>query len=389
MGHTLSIDNEFELTKEKTLKGVAAEGLFPPLRALSDQVEQESRAKLMDSVRKLETFQVGEGLIGEVAKSHKPLLIVDTKREPRMVHHDDPALKISSLIIVPMQIREELIGVLAVANPADGRVFNESDFSLTQSLAEQASVAVYNADLMTMQIEKTKIDMDLSLASNIQQMLLPRSFPEIEGLEIDAFYRPAQMVGGDLYDVFQVAPNRVAVAIADVSGKGIPASILMAICQTNFRHFSRQVDSPAAVLRAMNHELMNEMRPDMFITLIYAIIDTKENTLTLARAGHELPILYHGNGDNGHKLELIGSEGMALGMVPSDIFDVVLADKTTPFQPGDTLVLYTDGVTEVVDENDEELFKTTLDHWKDKKLPHNARIHLFNFMQSYRTIVFM
>ena len=342
----------FELSEEDSLVGVAAEGLFPPLRALVD--DGGSRAKLIDSVRKLETFQMGEGLIGGVGKSHKPMLIVDTTKEPRMVLHDDPALLITSLIIAPMRIRGELIGVLAVANPADGQAFNESDFSLAQSLAEQAAVAVYNADLMSVQIAKNKIDMDLTLASNIQQMLLPHSFPRIEGLEIDAFYRPAQMVGGDLYDVFQVGPNRVAVAIADVSGKGIPASLLMAICQTNLRHFSRQVESPAAVLRAMNHELMSEMRPDMFITLIYAIIDTAENTLTFARAGHELPILYHGNGDKEKKVELIGSEGMALGMVPSDIFDVVVADKTVPFEPGDILVLYTDGVTEASDEKDME-----------------------------------
>ncbi len=345
-----------------TLKGVAVEGLFPPLRSITDVSEEKSmtRAKFIEMVLKSESFEVGEGLIGSVAKNQEGIFIRDAQREPRLVKHTDPALKVVSIMFVPLKIRHEVIGVIAVANPVDGAFFTESDFSLLNSLAEQASMAVHNADLMALQIEKNKMDLDLSLASSIQRMLLPQTFPSVEGMEIDAFYKPAQQVGGDLYDVLDIGSGKVGVAIADVSGKGIPASILMAICQTNLRHYSRMNPSPSQVLCQMNRDLMVEMRQDMFITLIYAIIDMKENTITIARAGHELPVIYKKKNIERGAIELIGSEGMALGMVSSDIFDMVISDKVIPFEPGDIFVLYTDGVTETMNEDEVEFSNVRL-----------------------------
>lgn len=349
----------FERVKADKFQGVAVEGLFPPLRAITNPEDEKhlTRARFIEQVLKSESFDIGEGLIGSVAKTGEGIFVEDASKEPRLVKHADEALAITSAMFMPLKIRGEIMGVLAVANPSDGSMFTESDFSLLESLAEQASMAVHNADLMALQIEKNKMDMDLSLASSIQRMLLPQDFPETEKIQIDAHYKPAQKVGGDLYDVFPVAPGRIALAIADVSGKGIPASLLMAICQTNLRHFARQIDSPSSVLRAMNHELMNEMRQDMFITLIYAIVDMNENTITIARAGHELPILYN---HEEKVAELISSEGMALGMVPSDIFDVVISDKTIPFNAGDIFVLYTDGVTETINDDEDEFSNTRL-----------------------------
>lgn len=352
----------FERISGDRLRGVAVEGLFPPLRSVPDQYDEKSmtRAKFVEEVLKSEVYEMGEGLVGSVAKSREGIFVEDASKEPRLVKHRDRALIIHTIMLVPLKIRHELMGVLAVANPADGSAFTESDFSLLNSLAEQASMAIHNADLMTLQIEKNKLDLDLSLASSIQRMLLPQSFPEVDNIQIDALYKPAQKVGGDLYDVFPIGPGRIGLAIADVSGKGIPASLLMAICQTNLRHYSRQIDSPSSVLRAMNHELMTEMRQDMFITLIYAIVDMNAHTITIARAGHELPILY-ANGDGSHgRTELVSSEGMALGMVPSDIFDMVISDKTIPFGAGDLFVLYTDGVTETVNEEEVEFSNNRL-----------------------------
>lgn len=351
----------FERQGDK-FRGVAVEGLFPPLHPMTETSLDKSltRAKFIEQILKSESFELGEGLVGSVAKNREGIFVEDPAKEPRLVKHKDEALKIDSIMLVPLKIRDEVIGVLAVANPTDGAAFTESDFSLLDSLAEQASLAVHNADLMALQIEKNKMDLDLSLASSIQRMLLPQNFPESDQLLIDALYKPAQKVGGDLYDVFEIAPGRIGIAIADVSGKGIPASLLMAICQTNLRHLSRQTESPSKVLCEMNRELMSEMRQDMFITLIYAIVDMNTDTITIARAGHELPVLYS-QGQKGKKgTELISSEGMALGMVPSDIFDMVISDKTIPFVQGDIFVLYTDGVTETVNEDEVEFSNARL-----------------------------
>ncbi|WP_269540922.1 GAF domain-containing SpoIIE family protein phosphatase [Cerasicoccus fimbriatus] len=335
--------------KDNKLHGVAVEGLFPPQRPLPESSREKlsTRAKFIEGILRSEVFDIGEGVIGSVAKSGKAILIEDATSDPRVVQHGDASLQVRSLVVAPIPFRTEVLGVLAVANPADGLAFNETDFSLIESLAEQAGLAIHNSDLMQVQMEKQKLDFDISMASSIQGMILPSVYPQLEGLDIDAFYRPAQKIGGDLYDVFSVGEKRVAFAIADVSGKGVPASLLMAICQTNLRHFAKRYDSPAEILRQMNREMTPEMRQDMFITLIFAVIDMEKDTLTMARAGHELLLLVHGESGNGTaKAEMVGSEGMAIGMVPSEIFDMIIEDRTVPFEKGDSAVFYTDGVTE-------------------------------------------
>jgi sigma-B regulation protein RsbU (phosphoserine phosphatase) len=267
---------------------------------------------------------------------------------------------VRSLIAVPLQFRDRFFGVLAVANSADGNPFTTSDFSLMQSLAEQAALALHNAEFLSFQIEKRQLDLDLSLASGIQQMLLPREAPQIAGLDIDARYTPAQKVGGDLYDLFLLSPTKLGVAVADVSGKGIPASLLMAICRTNLRQIATRHDSPAATLAELNRVLGNDLR-GMFITMLYAVVDTVEHRVTLARAGHELPLFSRRNQLTGvPEGSYVGCEGMPLGMVPDELFRSVIMDCTEPFVAGDNLVLYTDGITEAPNEEDKEFSGTRL-----------------------------
>lgn len=338
----------FEYTDDDKLRGVAVEGLFPPQKPLPRKSTEKlsTRAKFIEGILRSEVFSMGETIIGAVARSGEAVLIEDATKDPRVVQHDDPSLKVRSMIVAPILFRKKVLGVLAVANPADGMAFNDADLSLVQSLAEQAGMALHNSDLMKVQIEKNKLDFDLTMASSIQGMLLPTTFPENPSLDIDAYYRPAQKIGGDLYDVFRLDDHRIGVAIADVSGKGVPASLLMAICQTNLRHFVLENTTPTEVLKSMNKALAGEIRQDMFITMIYAIFDTRENTLTLARAGHELPLVISRDANGEGNANYIHSEGMALGMVPPEIFDLVIEDKTIPFNRGDVAVFYTDGVTE-------------------------------------------
>lgn len=347
----------FERTKENTLKGVAVEGLFPPQAPLPERskVKLTTRAKFIEQILKSETIDFGEGLIGSVAQKGEAVLIEDGASDPRVIKHDDPALAVQSIIAAPIIFRDRLIGVLAVANPADGMAFNETDYSLAQSLADQAGLAIHNSDLLNLQIEKKKLDLDLSLASNIQQMLLPKEYPKVKDLEMDAVYIPAQKVGGDLYDFFPLSETRLAVAVADVSGKGIPASLLMTICRCNLRHFSALHDSPSKVLMELNRSMAPDMRQDMFITLIYAVVDTAKNEIVFARAGHELPLLSRHDSEKGiHVTEMVGSEGIAVGLVDPELFDAVIEDKTVPFEKGNMLVFYTDGVTEAANEEDVE-----------------------------------
>jgi sigma-B regulation protein RsbU (phosphoserine phosphatase) len=339
------------------LRGVAVQGLFPPHRPLPESVRERisTRAKFLEQILRSETFEVGEGLVGAVAQGGEGLLISDARADPRVVKHEDPALKVRSVIVVPISFRERNIGVLAIVNPGDSGSFSDTDFSLAKSLAEQAALAIHNLDLMAMQIEKSRLDVDLSIAREIQSTLLPRDFPKDPLLDISALYRPAQKVGGDLYDVFRLGPHRYGVAVADVSGKGVAASLVMAICQTHLRHLARSFESPARVLTELNRLMDMEIRQEMFVTMVYAVIDMESGHIRFARAGHEKPLLMRrGEGLERAQVDFLTSEGMALGLVPSDFFSQTINDCTVNFRAGDIFVLYTDGITEAANAEETE-----------------------------------
>lgn len=338
------------------LRVAAVEGLFPPQRPLPRKFvsTETTRVQFIEGILRGETFHLGEGLVGTAAKTGQALLISNANEDPRVLQHDDPSLEVRSLIIAPIIFRGNLLGVLAVANPGDGFVFTETDFSLVQSLAEQAGLAINNNRMLSLQLEKNRLDLDIELASSIQGLLLPGASPATGQLDVATAYRPAQKIGGDLYDVFPLDEHRIGLAVADVSGKGISGAILMATCQTHLRHFARDQASPAAALRSLNSAIEHVMRTDMFITITYAIVDLQRRLITLARAGHEAPILLRKQANGSFTVEQPECEGMALGMVPADLFDESIDDCELAFNSGDALVLFTDGVTETVNANGTE-----------------------------------
>jgi sigma-B regulation protein RsbU (phosphoserine phosphatase) len=347
----------FERGADNMMRGVAVEGLFPPHRPVADsqRLKLGSRARFIEQVLKSESFPVGEGVVGRVAATGRGELITHAANDPRIVKHEDPALMVRSVIAAPITVRKHLIGVLCVCNASDGLPFTETDYSLVEALAEQAGLAVHNADFLALQVDKQQLDLDIALASDIQQMLLPREMPAVPGLDIDARYLAAQKVSGDLYDVFKLGDGRVGLAVADVAGKGISASLLMAICRTTLRQIAPHLSSPAQVLTEVNRSLAGDMREGNYITMTYAVVDASKNQVTVARAGHELTLLSRRDATTGTYIsEFIGSEGMPVGMVDADLFEAAIEDRTLEFAPGSTLVLYTDGLTEAPNAEDKE-----------------------------------
>jgi len=347
----------FQRTGNGQMRSVAVEGLFPPHRPLPSGANDTlgTRARFIEQVLKSEEFPDHEGVVGAVVTTGQGQLIANAETDPRIVRHEDPALAVRSVIAVPVRFRESFFGVLAVANSADGGPFTQNDFILLQSLAEQAALALHNADLLSMQVEKRQMDVDLSLAIGIQQMLLPRDPPTIAGLDLDARYAAAQKVSGDFYDMIPLSPTRLGVVVADVSGKGIAAAMLMSICRTALRQIAPRHTSPAEALRELNHALQGDTHPGMFITLLYAVVDVSADQVTLARAGHEKPLLaQHNPQSHAVQTEFVASEGMPLGMVEDELFGMALRDVVRPFEQGDVLVLYTDGLTEAPNEHGTE-----------------------------------
>ena len=350
----------YEKTPNGRLKGVSVEGLFPPQRAIKTSHDEKDipRARFIEKILNSEILESEEGIVGEVVKTGKPVLIADALNDPRVIKHSDESLMVRSMIFAPIIHDDQCLGVLAVANPSSGLPFSETDFSMIKSLGEQAALAIKNSDAMNLRFEKTRMDADLKLAHDVQELFLTRDFPLIKGLEIGAKYVPSAQVGGDFYDFYKLSSHKFCFCVADVSGKGVPASLLMALCQTHLKHLVHKNRSPAEVLRLLNEELFPRIRKDMFITLFLVELDTKSNKLTYARAGHEPALLVkkpHTDAENENSSisELKGS-GMALGMVEPILFNDLIKDEIDDFALGDLLFLYTDGVTETSNQEKEE-----------------------------------
>jgi len=233
-----------------------------------------------------------------------------------------------------------------VANVAEGAPFSEGDFGVFKTIAEQSAFALYNAIIYSQAAEKKHLDLDLLVAQDIQRILLPTESPSMSGFDIDGVNMPARQMSGDYYGYIRVDDHRWGIAIGDVSGKGVPASLIMAMCRSVLRSTAPGNQSAAEVLHKVNRQLFPDIKEDMFISLAYLILDDQSNKATLCRAGHDAPLLYTARTGEVTKLN---PPGMALGIDSGDVFDRITGDFTFTMEQGDCLVLYTDGVTEALD----------------------------------------
>ncbi len=336
------------------LRAESVKGFFPPPM----QVDNTVADKFATRVEYLETFLKSEPLLAdsqnillEVSRSGEPLLIHDATSDARFPKFKEESLHVRTYIAVPLDYRGEQLGVMALANREDGLPFNRHDLEVIQSVADQAAFSLHSASTYRQLADKRKMDHDLNMAHEIQQILLPRHPPEIEGYDLYALNQPAQQVSGDYYDFIRVDEHRLGLAIADVSGKGIPASLIMAMCRSVLRSKAPGLTSPAEALRVLNRQLFPDIREDMFITMAYLILDARTHELRVARAGHEAPLIAK---DNFKTVESIRCPGMALGIDGGPVFDEVVEDVVLTLQPGDTIIAYTDGINEALDEHGEE-----------------------------------
>jgi serine phosphatase RsbU (regulator of sigma subunit) len=195
-------------------------------------------------------------------------------------------------------------------------------------------------------IEKEKLEHELSLAREIQSSMLPRSIPSLEGFEFGACMTPAKAVGGDFFDFIPLAPGLLGIAVGDVSGKGVPAALFMAMARSLLRAEAHKNASPREVLERVNHHLMDLNEGEMFVTVLYGVLDARSQCFEYARAGHEFPVMCD---DQGRVLPLPRGKGQALG-----VFDAVVSDEQKiHVAPGSTLLLYSDGLTDAVNAENE------------------------------------
>jgi len=325
----------------------------PPLVDIPPNILQQAAATptALERFLRLHTVAPGEGVIGRVWQTGQSVYLSEFSDAPELAKLRSSAFGTRSVMAAALRYGNQDLGALALANGPMGVPFSQGDFVVFKSLAEQSAFALYNAFIYSMANEKKRLDHDLEIARDIQRILLPSEAPAIDGFQISGINVPARQVSGDYFDYIRVDDERLGVAIADVSGKGVPASLIMAICRSVLRAEAARNPSPADVLRKVNRQLYPDIKEDMFISMAYLILDHHRNSITLARAGHDAPLLYK---QQSQTVTPVKSPGMVVGIDSGNVFDRLTVDFAISLERDDCLVLYTDGVTETLNAEGDE-----------------------------------
>ena len=311
---------------------------------------RENPTALQSHVR-LQSLPADSGILGACLEKNEALNLSDISRHPGLAGMNPELHSGVAAMLSPLTYGSRSLGVLAVAKRQPGGAFSLNEFDVFRSIAEQASFALGNALAHHSAADRRRLESELKMASEIQKILLPSKSPEFDGFRIRGINIPARYVSGDYFDYIAVDDQNQGVLIADVSGKGIPASLIMAVCRGVLRSWVRSELSPSAVLKTVNRLIFPDIVEDMFITMAYAILNSRSGEVRMARAGHDPPI--HFDSKSG-ELRTLEPAGMAVGIDSGDVFDRVLADFSLVMSPGDCLLLYTDGVNEALDDQGNE-----------------------------------
>ena len=292
-------------------------------------------------------LQADQGIVGKTVSTRRCQLVRDVSQDPNFAQSVDKntGFVTKSILCAPLLIQGSCIGALELINKKNPHdLFDRKDEHVLLALASASALAIHNATMATALIEQERMRKELELAREIQLTLLPS--PYGEDFPIAGVNFPALEVSGDFYDYFKCADGRIYFNLADVSGKGLNSALLMTKASSLLRHLAKTITDPGELLSRVNDELCETVTRGMFITIVSGFIDMEQAVITLANAGHQ-PLLYHRHDG---RFEEIPAEAPPLCIQTSMSFPVT----TIPMEGG-SLYLFTDGVTESLDENDQPL----------------------------------
>jgi len=283
-----------------------------------------------------------EGMVGHVASTGQVRYAPDVRKDEYYISCGESTL---SEVAIPLRVSDRVVGVFTASHPeVDG--FPRQQLRILQALCDHVAVAVNNARrIQSERAEREALDRDAQEARVIQQALLPKSSPYIPGFMISGRTVPARAVGGDWYDFIPFPGGRWGIVLADVSGKGTAAALLMSATRGMFRSMAEACCSPGEVLTKLNQLLVEDFPAGKFVTLVYAVLEPSTRKLVFANAGHLLPLLVDDRGE--HFLDT--ERGLPLGLGCGDY-----SETHVTLTPGSKLVFYSDGITEAVNGSEEE-----------------------------------
>jgi len=269
--------------------------------------------------------------------------------EPDLFHihvsDKEKILRAGVVLSVPMFMQGRLIGTIMVGPKMSGKVYSQEDIDLLSTVGGQAAIAIENARLHESEIEKKRIEEELSLARKIQQGLLPKENPPIKGLDISGVSIPALTVGGDYFDYIPLGPNKLLVVVGDVSGKGMSAALYMSKIQGMIQIIAPMYQDPKEILIQVNRQIYESLERRSFITMILALFDLETKEVRICRAGHNKALI-----DVNGRLEYLKGGGIGLGLERGPVFEQELEEVRQPLNNNSIFVFYSDGLTEAMNE---------------------------------------
>jgi len=290
---------------------------------------------------------MGKGIAGTVGKTGETVNLKDAYKDKRFNKEIDTktGFRTSSMLCMPMKNRSgKIVGVFQILNKHRGH-FDKNDEHFLSELSIPASIAIENARLHIAELEHQRFEKELEVAYRIQQQILPSELPKMAGIQTTALAIPCHTVGGDFYDVIRINDDKVALVIADVTGKGIPAALLVSTLQASLHAFIEHTYSPTDLVTKLNRVINENSTPEKFITFFICIYDIPTWTLRYVNAGHNHPFILFEKGG----IEPLSKGGFCLGVFTDNRYE----EGEIRLNPGDTLILYTDGVTEAMNAKNE------------------------------------
>ena len=340
---TLTLDEVLRRVMDEVIAATCAERGFVMLREEDGALTFRSARGMDQSTVQDPQFQVSRGVVERVAQQGRPVLTSDAQQDDRFsLRHSVSVLGLRSILCVPLMIRDRLLGVVYVDNRLRSGVFSDADLDLLAAIASTAAIAIENARLYEVAVDKGRMERELQVAREVQASLLPRVTPQLPGWEFVARWRPAREVAGDYYDFIPLGRGRLGLVIADVSDKGMPAALFMALTRSIVRASVLPAATPAKGIAAANRLVCADSTGGMFVTLFYGQLHPATGMLSYVNAGHNPPLLHRAGEDR--LLEWMPT-GMALGVMEEPLFE----QRSVRLHPGDWVLLYTDGLTDAAD----------------------------------------
>lgn len=336
---TLALNKIIELIVKKCIKHLHVEQCSVTLLDIkSPSSDFHTLVRKADETLYDHAYRLDDQLTGWMILNKKPLMVNDCKNEKRLNLSADAYNKIASLISVPLINKGKLIGLLNVFNKKDGEQFRTDDERLLSIIAAQSANVIENARLLEEEKKLHAMEEEMRFAREIQLNLLPKNIPQLSGYEIAAVSLPAREVGGDYYDFITIDENKTAFCLGDVTGKGLPAAMLVANVQATLRG-QLIFNSPACeCLQRSNILLYNSTDSTKFVTLFLGIIDVSTNRITYCNGGHDFPYFIKNNGE----VKRLCTGGVLLGSFPELSYD----EEIIEMDSGDLLIISSDGITE-------------------------------------------